>query len=196
MSAPLFTVVIPTLGRPTLERTLESIRSQAGPNWVEIIVVGDAYQRQLAGLSLLCHDYDARYYELDAGIHDTGSPQLHYGYMLATGAWVMNFGDDDVYEPGVFQMLSEIVIPDHTAIGPLMFRSEMHPGPQRGNTSPVVLWDRPVIERFHVTGQGFVTPNDKLRLGRWVDDVTFMRETVALWGGRIEWRDELIARCY
>jgi hypothetical protein len=77
-----------------------------------------------------------------------------------------------------------------------MFKVMLFPNEQRGNHLPVTLWQDRSIERFGVTGQSFVAWNKPGRLGRWVDDVTFMRETVALHGGRVAWREELIARCY
>lgn len=195
MSRPLFTVVIPTIGRPTLARTLESIRAQSRYSDAEIIIVADTHGPLQSDVRPLLTDDRIRYWEWDAGQHDTGSPQLHLGFGLAEGIYVLNFGDDDVYEPHAFKMIAAIIAEQqhHT---PLMFKVELHPNDQRGNRGPVVLWQDRAIERFGVTGQSFVCPNDPRRMGRWVDDITFMRETVALHGGRIEWREELIARCY
>lgn len=199
MSRPLFTVVIPTIGRPTLARTLDSIDLRM----CEIIVVADTHGPLQNDVRAWCSAFRDRwlpmnprvsYLELDAGQHDTGSPQLHMGFHRASGHFILNCGDDDVYEPDAFSLLVETV----SAYGdwPLIFKAELHPAPHRGNREPVVLWDRQEIAEGHVTGQGFVCPNDPQRMGRWVNDWTFMRETVALHGGRVEWREELIARCY
>lgn len=186
MSRP-FTVVIPTIGRETLARTLESI----DPRLASVIVVADTHGPLLSDVEKIAREYDASYADLDAGAHDTGSPQLHLGYQLAGGTYVMSCGDDDVYEPDAFETILS-AMGDH----PAMFKVVLYPNEQRGNTTPAELWSEPAIERFKVTGQGFVTPNVKPTMGRWVDDVTFMRETVALHGGRIDWREEVIARCY
>ena len=192
MARPPFSVVVPTLGRSTLRRTLESIRSQAIKS--EVIVVADTYEMApelIAWVGGVADEYGALAYSLDAGAHDAGSPQLDLGYQLATGQFVMNLGDDDVYVPGAFEAIAR-GLTDR----PMLFLVELHPNEQRGNTRPVMLWDAPIIERFHVTGQSFVTPNLKHLMGRWVDDVTFIRETVALHGGQVAWREEVIARCY
>lgn len=196
---PLFTVVIPTIGRPSIRATLLSIRGQASVAWVEVVVVADTHRNRDAGLGKIadaCREHRAQYLELDAGAHDTGSPQLHMGFARARAGWVLNCGDDDMYVPGAFETIAGVIERERTPPGPLMFKVELYPNERRGNREPVVLWQERRIERFNVTGQGFVCPNDPRRMGRWVDDVTFMRETVALHDGRVEWREELIARCY
>lgn len=197
MTRSLFTCVIPSLGRATLTGTLDSIRSQPLGMDVEVILVADTHEyRPEVSVAEVAQIFGARYYEFDAGHHDTGSPQLDLGYRAATGLFVLAPGDDDIYVDGAFEMMADIIERQAEPI-PLMFKTEMHPNPRRGDmTEPAVLWAEQRIERFNVTGQGFVCPNDPRRMGRWVDDVTFIRETVALHGGRIEWRPELIARCY
>lgn len=196
MTRPLFSVVIPTIGRPTLMRTLLSFRSALLSGVAEAIIVADTHGEvsiaTLGDIRVAANVAGARFFEFDAGQHDTGSPQIHMGFMQARGCYLLNCGDDDVYEPGAFDMLARVV----RGGWPLMFRTVMYPNSQRGCVEPETIWREPRIERFNVTGQGFVCPNDPRRMGRWVDDVTFMRETVALHGGRIEWRDETIARCY
>jgi hypothetical protein len=47
-----------------------------------------------------------------------------------------------------------------------------------------------------VTGQNLIAPNVPALLGCWVDDFHHLAETVNLWDGLVEWRDEVIARCY
>jgi len=186
----VFSVVIPTTGRPTLARTLESVDRRLA----DVIVVADTHGPLESDVEAVAREYDVRYLEFDAGVHDTGSPQLHVGNQYASGAWLLNCGDDDVYVPGAFEAMY-----GHIARGvqhPLMFRTILHPSPGRANTVPVVLWSERQVERFNVTGQGFACPNSRTRLGRWVDDVTFMRETVALHGGAIDWCDEITMECY
>lgn len=196
MARPLFSCIVPTLGRQSLPRTLASIREQAVP--AEILVVADAHGQGddiLRAIELEAGRWDARFLSLDAGRHDTGSPQIALGYRHATGAWLLVPGDDDVYLPDAFATILGAVN-EQDAPHPLMFRTEMLPNAARGNTRPVTLWDRKAIERFHVTGQGFCCPNDPARLGAWVNDHVFMEQTVWNYDGRIDWREETIARCY
>lgn len=198
MSRPLFTVVIPTIGRETLVRTLESIRDQRGPDVVEIIVVADAFEMEPSKLDEIRIEaklYEARCAGVDAGRHDTGSPQLAYGYEQAQGAWIVNLGDDDLYEPYAFTAMRRAIENDVTT-RPLMFRTVLHPAPHRGNELPIVLWHRPEIVRGLITGQCFAVPNVPEKLGGWVDDVTFMSETIEKWDGLVGWRTEVVSQCY
>lgn len=193
---PTFTVVIPTLGRPGLPLTLESARHEN----VEIIVVADTYRMMRYDVNTIreiAESSNARFLAVDADRHDHGSPQLQAGYECAECSWIMNLGDDDLYEPLAFETMQRAI----DEIGepmPMMFRSVLHPGPQRGNTVPVVLWHEPVLERSKMTGQCFVIPNDQSRIGSWLpdQDVGHITETVRLWGGRIAWRTEVLAQCY
>ena len=195
---PMFSVVIPTLGRETLTRTLLSMQSELKAGSVEAIVVFDSHEPSVdaawrtANTAVLA---GASYYELDAGRHDTGSPQIALGFAEARGHWLLNIGDDDVYEPGAFDLIRAAIGEQRTP-HPLMFKVEMYPNDARGNREPVRLWQDRSIRRFGVTGQSFVCPNDPNRLGNWVDDVTFMRGTVARYGHQIDWREELIAKCF
>lgn len=197
VSRPLFTVTIPTLGRPSLPKTLAAI-----PADVEVIVVADTYEMPPAVYEQVvrwCHvaGKHVRLTALDAGHHDFGSPQLALGYAEAQGAWVMNEGDDDIYEPFAFETMQRVI--DQLAEPvPLMFRTVLHPSPVRGNTVPVVLWYEPVLEPCLITGQSFVIPNDPARLGSWERDrdLGFIRSTVALWGGQTSWQTSVISQCY
>lgn len=195
IARPFFSVIIPTIGRETLSDTLASIdRSMA-----EVVVVADTFDLDrftAGGIRSIAHDHGARYFEVDAGCHSSGSPQLQYGYEHANGAWLLNVGDDDVYEPDAFRLMAAAIDEQDGPPHPLMFKSMLYPNDARGNVHPVTLWERPRIERFNVTGQGFACPNDPARLGYWYDDVAFMQATVYRHDDRIDWRDELTVRCY
>lgn len=196
MSRPELTIVIPTRGRATLERCLESMfpRHHGGYR-PEVMVVADTHSPLLMDVELRARIFGARYVEHDAGRHDWGYPQLQVGYALATGSHILNIGDDDVYTEGAFEMIRAAI--EASDPGPRLFRAEMHPSPNRGNTEPVLLWaERGRFERQHITGQNLCTPNATGRLGMWTDDFAHAEMVVAAWGGQVAWRDEIIARCY
>lgn len=191
MTRPLLTVVIPTIGRDSLPRTLASI-----PSDVETIVVADTHEMDVDTLANVRAYTGGRCLELDAGRHDRGDSQIAYGFSVARGLWLLNCGDDDVYEPGAFNVMSRAIADQAGPQHPLMFKAEMHPNNVRLDRAPVVLWSHREIKRFKVTGQSFVCPNDPERLGVWETDWHFMATTVANFGGMVDWREELIARCY
>lgn len=196
MSRPLFTVVVPTLGRETLPRTLASIpRDQ-----VQVIVVADLFEMGKGDANVIRHmakAWGAEYASLNAGYHDWGSPQLQLGYELARGEYILNCGDDDVYEPLAFETIKR-AIDSLEAPCPMMFRTALHPSPVRGNTNIAVLWQYPTLTNRNITGQCFVIPNDQARIGRWniLVDFGFITSTVELWGGQVAWRTEIISQCY
>ena len=195
--ALVYSCIIPTIGRTTLARTLRSIRSQGMPT--EIMVIFDAFQADLgiqAATRLISESYGARFLVFDAGRHDTGSPQIALGVSVARGRHLLVPGDDDVYVEGAFTVMQR-AIGEQEQPRPLMFKVRLHPAPQRGSqTEPVILWQERQLVRGRVTGQSFVCPNDPSRLGTWVDDFTFMTETVRKYDGAVDWRDELTMECW
>jgi len=192
VSRPLFTVCIPTIGRPTLPRTLESI-----PAGVEVIVVADTHEMDVGTFANVQAYTRGRCLAFDAGRHDMGSPQIDWAFRKhASGRWLLNCGDDDVYEPRAFTLMEQAISEQQGPAYPLMFKVELLPNTMRGGVASTFLWSDRRIERFVVTGQSFACPNDPERFGDWENDWRFMQTTVANYGGAVDWRDELIARCY
>lgn len=199
MGRPTFTVVIPTIGRASLPKTLESCQRDD----VQTIVVADTFEmgkHDLNSIRLTAQDWHAELLVCDAGYHDTGSPQLLAGYAAAEGEWVLNCGDDDVFEPFAFETMRRAIESLAEPV-PLMFRTALHPtwpDPSRGNRNIAVLWQDAEVRDKNVTGQCFVIPNDQTRIGSWLinKDVGFITDTVRLWDGRVEWRSEIISQCF
>lgn len=196
MTRPLFSVIVPTIGRPSLPKTLASINR----DMAEIIIVadtfemGDTIQDAIKGEALR---WGARFYAADAGHHDWGSPQLQAGYAAAEGQYILNCGDDDIYEPLAFPTI-ERAIDSIAAPVPMMFRTALHPSPVRGNTNIAVLWQYPTLTNRNITGQCLVLPNDQSKIGSWsiLVDFGFITSTIDLWGGQVAWRTEVISQCY
>jgi hypothetical protein len=191
------TVVIPTQGRETLPTCLASMRPlRQGDVPAQILVVADTHSPLLMDVQALCQEERVTYLELDAGWHDWGYPQLQYGYDLALGDYIMNIGDDDVYEPGAFEVIRNAV-DELPSARPLLFRALMHPSVSRPCGNPLLLWgQRGLIRRSRVTGQNLIAPNVPAKLGRWIDDYIHLADTINAWDGLVEWRDEVICKCY
>lgn len=198
MRAPLFSVVVPTLGRESLPKTLRSITEQ--DILAEILVVADTFEmgKDLrAAIAGEAARWGARYLEVDAGHHDWGSPQLQRGYAEATGRYILNEGDDDIFEPLAFETIRRAIVEVGEDV-PMMFRTVLHPSPVRGNTQPVVLWHHPTLTNRNITGQCLLLPNDQSKIGRWdiLVDFGFITSTIELWGGKVAWRTEIISQCF
>lgn len=108
MPDPWLSVVIPTIGRPSLVETLDALDAQPPHllEGVEVLVVGDTYGGQSIQLANVKEHVELerpleryRYLEVDAGLHCYGQPQRAYGAREARGRWVWFGQDDNVATP-------------------------------------------------------------------------------------------------
>ena len=192
MTAPLLSVIIPTCGRPTLERLLASIRDQADARAVEILVVGDTHAgtwaEALASVPALCKQYGARYRGHDGGQHCVGQPQRNYGMTQARGQWLAFGQDDNVWAPNAWAAIEPSI--SAGALRPRLFRVHVRHG--------FVVWQQEGhLALGHIDADCIVTPNWAERLGQWgleyTGDWTFIRDTVDLWAGDVQWERPVIA---
>jgi GT2 family glycosyltransferase len=172
-------IVIPTLGRPTLERTLASC-SDAD----EIVVVHDTVK----GGSTPSLPPNAVLIEGRWGVTG-GHAGRQEGIRRATGTHLAFMDDDDVYTPGAIQMMR-----DAACERPVIFRMDHY--------SHGVLWRDPVVRFGNVSTQMYVVPNEPARLGSWEPhapglpepggDYTFIAGCVTHMGEPV-WREEIIS---
>jgi glycosyltransferase involved in cell wall biosynthesis len=174
-------IVIPTLGRPSLERTLESC-SDAD----EIVVVLDTAR---GVTDLPCElPANAVYSEGHFGVTGGHAGRAH-GIELATGTHLAFFDDDDVYVPGAVELMR-----DAAHERPVIFRmDDYHHG---------IIWRTPDLYFGNVSTQMYVVPNEPEKLGTWEPhapglpqpggDFTFIVGCAKKMGEPI-WREEVIA---
>lgn len=192
MTVPLLSVIIPTCGRPTLERLLQSIRAQAPPQECELVIVGDTHdgtwREALAPVPALAAAYAASYYGHDGGLHMVGQPQRNYGMTRATGRWLGFSQDDNIWLRGAWDAIrASIREPPRI---PRLFKVRVPGGFQ--------VWTQEGhLALGHIDADCIVTPNTPARLGQWgleyTGDWDFIRDTVKLWRGRVQWEPALIA---
>lgn len=190
MTAPWASVIIPTTGRDTLERTLRSVRCQSSAAEVEVLCIGDSHgdtwTAPLADVPALCARYDVRYLAHDGGLHAWGHPQRDYGATQAMGAWLLWLQDDDAYTPGAFAAIEAAV---QGPPGPRLFRVHTW---QAG-----LIWRTPTLALGNIDADCLCAPRDLGKLGRWEPtyngDFTMIAETCERWGGTPQWCDAVIA---
>lgn len=175
------TVIIPTLGRPSLERTLASCEDAD-----EIIVVLDTAQ----GCSELPCDLPehALFTSGHFGVTGGHAGRVH-GIGLAMGSHLAFMDDDDVYRPGAFDLMR-----DAACSLPVIFRMDHY--------SHGILWRLPVMNFGNVSTQMYLVPNESDLLGTWEPhvpglpepggDYTFIKETSERMGG-VLWCEEITA---
>lgn len=148
-------VVIGTIGRPTLELTLDSIACQLQPG-DQVIVVRDSFEdpADTPRVRARVEAYGAQfvYSEFDAGYHYYSAAQANHGFSLVTTDVVLSMGDDDVYVPHAFERLRHVMASDPQR--PVIFQFL---APWRE-----ILWDKPRMLVSHVSGQCMAVPRQWL----------------------------------
>ena len=149
---PSLAIVIGTIGRPTLEDSLDSIVKQGLQPSDQVIVVRDSFEdpddTKKVRERVEKYGPPFQYHECDAGYHYNGVEQTNYGCSRAAADFVLSLGDDDVYEPGAFDTLRTVMAED--LFRPVLFRFL---SPWR-----TVLWDMPRMLRSHISGQCIAIP--------------------------------------
>jgi glycosyltransferase involved in cell wall biosynthesis len=194
---PTLSIVTPTQGRPTLERMIASGRDQLLPG-DEWLVVIDAHEMAREAVYAVARRVGAacpqcRALSLDVGYHDHGHSQINHGMEEARGDWLVHMDDDDVFTVGALDAIRR-AIAALDGPRPLLFRFEAPFGRRP------LIWQRAgVLAPGTVGGHCLVHPNIAGAIGhftsRYEGDYDCIRETLDLWGGRVEWVDAVIARC-
>lgn len=188
-------VIIPTVGRPSLARTLASVIDGGIAPEDQVVIVNDGDVDAVHGI-VEAAELDGRCKVMVAGLvppgGDYGQPARNFGMMVATGTHLVFTQDDNVFAPG--------------ALDAVRHEAELAPErlhfwrvkPQCGT----LVWSGrdddglPVLG--HIDADCGVVPNDPARLGKWGEgyngDYVFWRETAENFGARrIEWHEEMIA---
>lgn len=180
-----FSIIVPTCGRRSLARTLESIRRQPPEPGDEVLVIADGPEpvaEELFDRSGL----PGRYVET-AATRDWGGTQRNRGMDLATGDYLLFMDDDDVFAAGALATVRAALA---AAPGlPHLFRMRY---PDGG-----VLWTDRVLRLGNVSTQMLAWPN-RPDLARWDQlhghDYRFLVNNLGLWPpGSLVWREEVVA---
>jgi len=98
---PTLSIILPTLGRDSLKRTLETIPSLPE---VEVVLIGDGINETLLPIS---QHHERVVVARHPRSGDCGYSARNLGLVAATGEWVTFIDDDDYYAPeGVNRILA------------------------------------------------------------------------------------------
>lgn len=193
MAEPTISLVIATIGRPTLARSLASLRCQEWIPGDEVLVVGDGTQpvaRELCGL--FANALPLRYLENPGptGLWGHHARNWVLDAKLCRGAYLMALDDDDEYTPGAIAA-ARAAFAASAEPRPHIFRMSGHP-------SCALLWAEPVLRVGSFGTPCIAAPNDPARLGRYghryTGDFDFAESTCAAYPGGPAWREEVICR--
>jgi glycosyltransferase involved in cell wall biosynthesis len=97
---PFASFVVPTLGRPSLIRAVQSIEEQTDPDW-EAMIVFDASANHN-----MMRARDPRFH-ISQSIYRSAGENRNYGIRMVSGEWVCFLDDDDHIAPQYVELLRE-----------------------------------------------------------------------------------------
>lgn len=183
MKTPTISILIPTQGRPTLERALDSVAGQLLPG-DEVLVVIDSHEMDRTDVRAICLrlvPYVVRIDQLrilahDAGGHDWGHSQINQALTVATGDYIHANDDDDIYLPGSLAVMREAIVAHPGRVFLFRFRSYL------GGT---VFWLVPgLLERNTIGGHCLLQPRIAGKVG----------QMSAAYAGDFDWIVDTLAR--
>lgn len=182
--SPVLSVIIPTIGRPSLASSIKSFDGQLGL-LDEVIVISDGPNPDIR---CLVESAGGRYSYLETPVrmYDWGATPRNIGMTQAHGEYLIFMDDDDTYLPGALATIRRGVIESPRT--PIVFRMK-----HRGR----IIWEKPELKPGNVSSQMFAIPNIKGLVGHWTSryagDFDFIKHTVDLHQGRVIFRREVIA---
>lgn len=189
MAEPLaITVIVPTIGRPTLERTLRSFVGDLGPH-DEVVVMQDG---DLPHVEFLCQGL-AREFPLPVWTCAWEEPQGCYGHPLRNLAiekfvdtsHVWTIDDDDVAAPDAIKTLRKYLQHDF-----VIFKMEFGPG---SHANGIVCWRYKQIMHGDVGTPMIFARKSLSRFGlHYSGDLDYAKGLKALFG-EPTWAEETIA---
>jgi len=193
---PRLSIVIPTCGRESLARALESLPAAGLSKADEVLVVGDGPQPAARAIVSAFSSIPVRYFE-HGPTRMVGAAQRQFAMRNATGTHLCFLDDDDIYVPnGLDAVVAEIMdAPDRVLLFKEESKTDRHPWG--------IVWKDREVRCGHVGTQGIVVPNVPGRLGIWGNryeaDYNFLRSTLDLYPDRdraVVWVDRIIAQLY
>lgn len=177
----MITFIVPTVGRPSLAKTLSSIECWPGD---EVIIVGElATLEPYVDLSDAAHG--VRFLHCPRG-NDWGHTERNYATPRARGRYIAHIDDDDVYAPNARAYMADAI--QQTPGRPVIFRMQYPNG--------ITLWQEPVIRCGNLGTPCFLIPNRPTMMGTWQPfiggDCAFLESSK--WKAEdYVWREEVIA---
>jgi len=193
-------IIVPTCGRTSLVRTLDSIVAAGLLPTDEVIVVGDGPRPSAEELvKNFRKDYpgfQVRYFE-HGPTFCFGNAQRQFGIGEATGTHLLFIDDDDAYVLGAIDEIRKHIQENPDRV--LIFRVESHTPRHTWG----YIWKIQRLVMGNVSTQTVVVPNVSGRIGRWTEkyygDFDFIRSTVDLHPDRdagVVWIDKVVAYLY
>jgi hypothetical protein len=169
----MITFIVPTVGRPSLIQTLNSIECWPGD---EILIVSNGFR---------VNDPRARFIDCKPG-GDWGHTERNFATPFAKGQYIAHIDDDDIYAHGTRALMEDAI--QQAVDKPILFRMRFPNG--------ITLWNEKVIRCGNVGTPMMLVPNAPEKLGTWESfvggDCAFLESSKWL-PSEYVWRPEVIA---
>jgi glycosyltransferase involved in cell wall biosynthesis len=187
------TIVVPTIGRPTLAMTLDSIARQALMPGDRVIVALDTFQEPpRPDVAALVASYGFELLPVDGGVHFMGNPQLNAAIADCTTDYFCALGDDDIYVDGAIARL-RAKCRDGRAV---LFQFLAPPYLVAGDPRRFVLWADRQLRVANISGCCVAVPREALvpvsDQQRCEVDFDWIVAMVAKTGQRPIWMDDVL----
>lgn len=181
---PTISIIVPTIGRPSLLATIQSITAQLLP-LDEVVVVSDGPSDE-ARKMVAAAGSQYVYLETPDRTWDWGGTPRNIGIAKAGGRYLAFMDDDDIYLPGALDAIRRAAM--ENPLVPLIFRMKH---------CDKIIWDEPVLRPGNVSSQMLAVPNINGAVGRWTaryaGDYDFIVHTVDLHRGAVVFCEDVIA---
>jgi hypothetical protein len=190
---PTLTIVVPTIGRQTLETTLASIARQDLRPGDRVVVALDTYQEpHRPDVAALVARYGFELLPVDGGVHFMGNPQLNAAIATCTTDYLCALGDDDVYVDGAIATIRARLKPGRA----LLFQFYAPPYLVAGDPRRFVMWADRKLRVANISGCCVVAPREALvpvsAQQRCEVDFDWIRDIVAQTGRRPIWLEQVL----
>jgi hypothetical protein len=188
-----FTVLIGSIGRPSLRHTLDAVARQARVPGDQVIVAFDAFEQSaedLVARQALVASYGLGFDSCtyDSGYHWYGIEQINHALRTVpiTGSHVFTLGDDDVFVEGAYATLRPLCTAE--PFRPILYKFL---APWRE-----VLWAEPTMQRSRISGCCIAAPRafvGSFPTRQYVEhDFDWMLDILAKSGTSPRWLDRLL----
>lgn len=183
---PSICIITPTIGRDSMKTMLDGLLPQLVKG-DEVLIIGDGPQPNSQRIVNEINSPFIRYWEIPL-IRNFGNPQRNLAIKEAKADYLMFVDDDDtVHEDGIRKVRKAAT----KNPGMLLMFKMMHQG--------IEIWRTPTVVAGNVSGQMFVLPNVKGKIGTWSGnyhaDLDFMNSTIALYPpNSVVWRYQFITK--
>lgn len=193
---PKFSIIVPTIMRPTLVATLDSIRcAGVGPGDEALVIIDAAHQNGYAPAGfndavagLVATGTSVRILQPNEARGGWGGPARNHGVEHARGSHLLFIDDDDVYRPGAIDVIRAMVTeaPASMHVWRMLARGGR------------VVWSSPRLAQGNIGTPMFTVP--LLAAGQWTEryegDFDFaLSSRMNLGGDAVVWHEQVLVDC-